>query len=134
MYQLEMMVRDYECDLQGVVNNANYLNYFEHARHRLFEGHLSFSEFIDQGINFALYSAQIKYLSPLKPDDIFLISTQLSRHSKLKLRAEQTIILKKNNQLCCEGIFEIVLLNKEWKLIRDQHTVTEILDRLVSKK
>ena len=33
VYQHEDKVRDYECDLQGVVNNANYLHYMEHTRH-----------------------------------------------------------------------------------------------------
>ena len=35
-YQFEtrMEVRDYECDIQGIVNNANYLHYLEHTRHR----------------------------------------------------------------------------------------------------
>ena len=33
VYQLAMSVRDYECDMQGVVNNAVYQNYLEHARH-----------------------------------------------------------------------------------------------------
>ena len=28
-----MQVRDYECDIQGIVNNANYLHYTEHTRH-----------------------------------------------------------------------------------------------------
>ena len=32
-FSLEFTVRDYECDLQGVVNNANYQHYLEHARH-----------------------------------------------------------------------------------------------------
>ena len=29
----EMKVRDYECDLQGIVNNANYQPFMEHSRH-----------------------------------------------------------------------------------------------------
>ncbi len=33
IYELEMQVRDYELDSEGIVNNANYLHYFEHTRH-----------------------------------------------------------------------------------------------------
>ena len=32
-YGLTLKVRDYECDLQGVVNNSNYQCYMEHTRH-----------------------------------------------------------------------------------------------------
>ena len=31
IYELKMKVRDYECDLQGIVNNANYQHYLEHT-------------------------------------------------------------------------------------------------------
>ena len=34
MYETRMEVRDYECDIEGIVNNANYLHYTEHTRHR----------------------------------------------------------------------------------------------------
>ena len=33
VFTMKMSVRDYECDLQGIVNNANYLHYIEHTRH-----------------------------------------------------------------------------------------------------
>jgi len=34
-FKLNFEVRDYECDLSGIVNNAVYLHYLEHARHEL---------------------------------------------------------------------------------------------------
>ena len=33
IYELKMKVRDYECDLQASVNNANHQHYLEHTRH-----------------------------------------------------------------------------------------------------
>ncbi|MGL4327440.1 MAG: acyl-CoA thioesterase, partial [Tannerellaceae bacterium] len=50
-YQLKMKVRDYECDLQGVVNNANYQHYLEHTRHEFWESlGENFGEMHKQGI------------------------------------------------------------------------------------
>ena len=31
IFELKMKVRDYECDGQGIVNNANYQHYTEHT-------------------------------------------------------------------------------------------------------
>ena len=37
VFKVDFTVRDYECDLQGIVNNAVYQNYLEHARHFIFK-------------------------------------------------------------------------------------------------
>ena len=37
IFELKMKVRDYECDGQGIVNNANYQHYTEHTRHEFIE-------------------------------------------------------------------------------------------------
>ena len=33
IFETQLEVRDYECDIEGIVNNANYLHYIEHTRH-----------------------------------------------------------------------------------------------------
>lgn len=50
IYELTMKVRDYECDLQGIVNNANYQHYLEHTRHEfLLSTGVSFAALHEQG-------------------------------------------------------------------------------------
>ena len=50
-----MEVRDYECDIEGIVNNANYLHYMEHTRHLfLKECGLSFAEMHNKGVDIFL--------------------------------------------------------------------------------
>ena len=75
-YILEMEVRDYELDLEGIVNNAVYLNYLEHARHLFMQQlGLDFSELHYQGIDAVVTRIKIDYLSPLKSGDRFLIKS-----------------------------------------------------------
>ena len=52
IFETRMEVRDYECDIEGIVNNAQYVHYCEHTRHLfLKECGLSFAEMHEKGVD-----------------------------------------------------------------------------------
>ena len=72
-YELKMKVRDYECDLEGIVNNANYQHYMEHTRHEfLLEAGLSFADMCAHGIVPVVARVTIAYKTPLRSGDVML--------------------------------------------------------------
>ena len=81
IFSLEMEVRDYECDLQGIVNNANYQHYTEHTRHEFLRSHgVSFAELHARGIDAVVARMQLQFKTPLRSTDRFV--------SRLALRKE----------------------------------------------
>ena len=81
IFSLEMQVRDYGCDLQGIVNNANYQHYTEHTRHEFLRSHgVSFAELHERGIDAVVARMQLQFKTPLRSTDRFV--------SKLALRKE----------------------------------------------
>lgn len=92
---LEFIVRDYECDLQGVVNNANYLHYLEHARHEfLIANGVSFFDLHKQGIDLIVTRAEIDYKYPLRSRDKFVVRTYIQREGNVRLNFIQDIFLQ----------------------------------------
>lgn len=91
-YSLEFTVRDYECDLQGVVNNANYQHYLEHARHEfLLSKGISFVELHEEGIDLIVTKVEIDYKYPLRSRDKFKISVSIQREGNVRLNFIQDI-------------------------------------------
>lgn len=86
IHSTEFIVRDYECDIQGVVNNANYQHYLEHARHELLiSKEVDFSKLHEEGIDLVVTRVEIDYKSPLKSRDRFVIRTGLVREGNVRL-------------------------------------------------
>ena len=80
IYELKMKVRDYECDLQGIVNNANYQHYLEHTRHEFLtsEG-VSFSKLHEEGIDPVVARITMAYKTPLRSGDEFISKLYLKK-------------------------------------------------------
>ena len=91
-FSLEFTVRDYECDLQGVVNNANYQHYLEHARHEfLLSRGVSFAGLHDEGIDLIVSKVEIDYKYPLRSRDRFVVRLRIEREGNVRLLFIQEI-------------------------------------------
>ena len=111
-YQFEtrMEVRDYECDIEGIVNNAQYIHYCEHTRHLfLKQCGLSFAEMHQKGVDAVVARMQLQYKSPLHPDDEFVSRLRLEKEG-IKYVFYQDIFRAADEQLCFRGKIELVCL------------------------
>lgn len=91
-FKLNLEVRDYECDMEGIVNNAVYMNYLEHARHAFLK-HKSFdfAALIQKDIHLVVIRIEADYLYPLRSGDKFYVTVSMERISKLRLGFSQNI-------------------------------------------
>lgn len=104
MFILTMRVRDYECDIQGVVNNSVYQNYLEHARHEfLLANNVNFAEITAQGINLVVMRAELNYKTSLRPQDDFYITVECVRESRLKFAFIQHIYRSSDDKLVLQA-------------------------------
>ncbi len=114
LYELEFKVRDYECDIQGIVNNAVYQNYLEHTRHEFLKDVLKFdfAELHQQGIDPVVYRVEIDYKYPLKSGDIFISKLNMAQEGNLKMIFNQDIYRKTDDKLMLRAkIIAVVLKN-----------------------
>ncbi len=106
-----MKARDYECDVQGHVNNANYQHYFEVARHEfLSENGLDFYQLHLQGIDAVVARVDIRYKIPLIGMDEFVCTVKEIERQSVKYIFHQEIYRLSDNALCAKAKIEIVNL------------------------
>ena len=104
----EMKVRDYECDLQGIVNNANYQHYMEHSRHELLSKlGVNFGKLHEDGIDAMVAKIIIEYKIPLRSGDKFVVGINLERKGP-KIIFYQDIYRLSDGKLCTKGIVETI--------------------------
>ena len=92
-FELELEVRDYECDLQGVVNNAVYLNYLEHTRHQYLRSRgVDFAALHEAGCDLIMTRCEVDFKGSLRSGDRFVVLMSLSRESRLRFLFHQKVL------------------------------------------
>jgi len=131
LFKLEMKVRDYECDLQGVVNNANYQHYMEHTRHEFLEScGENFGAMHEKGIDAFVSRVDIQYKNALRSGDSFTSCLNIRKDGP-RLVFEQEIYRKSDGKLATKGSVETVIVDNG-RLTRGEY-FDDMLKRMEQK-
>lgn len=113
IFEYQMEVRDYECDIQGIVNNAVYQNYLEHARHQfLNELDLNFIQLHKQGLDGVVTRIAIDYKNSLRPADKFVVKNNIRKQGNVRFVFDQAIYRISDNKLIIKAEVTGVLTQK----------------------
>ncbi|WP_020679455.1 acyl-CoA thioesterase [Marinobacterium rhizophilum] len=111
-FRLEFQVRDYELDIQGIVNNGVYFNYLEHARHEyLLAKGVDFAALAQDGIHLVVIRSELDYKAPLKSGDRFVVEVTTERLGKIRFGFRQRVIRLEDDKVMLEGLVIGTALN-----------------------
>lgn len=113
-FSLVLSVRDYECDLQGVVNNAVYQNYLEHARHEFLKARgIDFAALARDGVNLVVVRAELDYRESIGSGDRVEILTRTEQEGRLRFVFVQRIVNQATGRTVLDARITGVALNEK---------------------
>ena len=132
IFTLEIAVRDYELDSEGIVNNAIYLHYLEHTRHAFVkqEG-IPFGSLTRDGLVPVVRRMEIDYRAPLRSGDVMLSRLWIERKGA-RFIFYQDIFKKDDMSLVVSAVVTIVCMEKDGRINRGDDLANHIakyLDR-----
>ena len=124
-YKLRLTVRDYECDIEGVVNNANYQHYLEYARHEFLRSiGIDFVECTANDYIFMVSRIEMRFKTPLRGGEecdvclnvkkegvryIFLQDIVRVSDGKLAVAAEVECVALHENRIAKETPYDVLM-------------------------
>lgn len=114
LFQVAFKVRDYECDMQGIVNNAVYFNYLEHARHEyLLACGLDFAKLTREKIHLVVVRSEMDYKASLQSGDQFYVTVQYQPISRIRFGFRQQVRRSVDDKLMLDALITGTALNEQ---------------------
>jgi len=128
-------VRDNEIDIQGIVNNSNYMIYLGHARHKFVKKMgIDFNEFAKMGLNLVVASCNLNFKASLKPHDQFYVTCQIKpTDSSVKFSFYQEIRLVEGDKLVLTADFVATCINEKATTRAERIFVPEEIKKLYTE-
>ena len=106
-----LRVRYGECDLQGIVFNAHYLNYFDTSITELWRSACgSYQAMLDRGVDIVLAEAQLRFRAPARFDDELTLAIAVTHIGNTSVRTRHTG--SRAGELLAEGELRHVLVDR----------------------
>ena len=118
IYETRFEVRDYECDIEGIVNNAQYVHYLEHTRHAFVkrEG-IPFGSLTSDGLIPVVKRMEIDYRTPLRSGDVMLSRLWIERQGA-RFIFHQGIFRKGDGASVVSAVVTIVCMDRDGRINR----------------
>ena len=126
IFTIEIAVRDYELDSEGIVNNAIYLHYLEHTRHAFVkqEG-IPFGSLTSDGLMPVVRRLEIKYCTPLRSGDVMLSRLWIERKGP-RFVFYQDLFRKADEVPVAKAVVTIVCMDKDGRINRGDELAERI--------
>jgi acyl-CoA thioester hydrolase len=126
LYRLDFKVRDYECDLQGIVNNAVYQNYLEHTRHEYLKTKgVDFAEIHREGKDTVVVRVEMDFITSLVSGDAFYVTLKVEQKGRMRLVFIQEVYRSRDDWLMLKGKVTTAVVEKG-----RPHPIDDLADRL----
>lgn len=114
-HKIQVQIRYKDVDIQGHVNNANHITYFETARVNYFNNVLKRNDWNKTGM--ILAKTEIEYSEPVFMDDEVYCYTKITSFGTKSFEISNLITKKvgKEEMMCAHGKSVIVCFNYEIK-------------------
>lgn len=117
VFSIDIEVRDYELDAEGIVNNANYLHYLEYTRHRFCQqAGYTFGQMTQDGLAPVVNHIEVDYKTPMRSDEVMESKLWVERQGP-RFIFHQDIFNKATGAMAISALVSIVTL-KDGRLSR----------------
>ena len=112
----EFRVRYAECDAMGYLHHARYWEYLEHTRTELLrQNGYRYRDLEAEGVLFVVYKAAIKFIGPVRYDDIVHVTAKVERITRTRVDHGYSFLLE--SFLLCEATSTLACVGRDGRPI-----------------